>query len=848
MLAQLTNVWTWKMAWRDSRASRRRLLLFSTSIVLGIATLVAIGSFGNNLEHAIDEQAKTLLGADLVLSSRQTFTPDEEQLFRSIGGEQSRQISFPSMIVFEGTNGGTRLVQVRALSGSFPFYGRIETVPPSAAEQFRHGAGALVEESLLIQYNAKVGDNVRLGELTTRIAGSLRRVPGETVLFATMAPRVFIARADLDRTGLLREGSLAQYRTFFKFPAETNVAQVVRAIQPQLDQNRLAYSTVEKRKQDFGRSLENLYSFLTLAGFVALLLGGVGVASAIHVHVKQKLDTVATLRCLGASVRQTFAIYLAQGMGIGLVGAIAGAILGLGLQQIIPSVVSDFLPFRIDFKTSWPAAAQGVATGFGICVLFAILPLTSVRRVPPLAAIRSSYEPHPERRRDPLLWLVYLILAGGIVAFALMQTQRWQQGLGFAAGLVAVFALLAGVAKLLVVLVRKAVPSRLSYVWRQGLANLHRPNNRTLLLMLALGLGTFILLTSYLTKETLLRQVTSARQDNGANTVLFDIQPDQREAVIALLRSQSLPVLDEAPVVTMRLSSIKGRTIEELLADRDKTIPRWVLRREYRSTYSDRLRDGEKLVAGTWLGAAPPGTSSVPVSVEQEIANDLGVGLGDEIVFDVQGVPLPTRVASLREVDWKRVQPNFFVVFPQGVLENAPAFHVLVTRTGSAEQSAALQQAVVQRFPTVSAIDLTLILHTVDSLLSKISFVVRFMALFIVVTALLVMAGAILTGRYQRIRESILLRTLGASRRQVLQILLVEYFALGALAALTGVVLAIGAGWALARFLFEAPFAVPPVEAALAVLVVSALTVFTGMLASRGVLSHPPLAILRAEG
>jgi putative ABC transport system permease protein len=847
MVAQFFSPWTWKMAWRDSRASRRRLLLFSTSIVLGIAALVAIGSFGRNLERAIDEQAKTLLGADLVLSSRQAFTSEEEELFRSMGGEQSRHISFPSMIYFDGTNGGTRLVQVRAISGGFPFYGRIETAPVSAAEEFRRGGGALIEESLLIQYNAKVGDSVRVGDLTTRVAGSLRRVPGETVLFATIAPRVFIGIADLDKTGLLREGSLAQYRIFFKFPAQTNVTQILRAIRPQLDKNRLAYGTVEKRKQDFGRSLENLYSFLNLAGFVALLLGAVGVASAIHVHVKQKLDTVATLRCLGATVRQTFAIYLAQGMGIGLAGAIAGAALGLGLQQAIPAVVADFLPFRIDFQTSWPAVAQGMATGFGICVLFALLPLTSVRRVSPLAAIRSSYEPHPGLRRDPILWLVYLVLAAGILIFSLTQTQRWQQGLGFAGGLAVAFALLAGVAKLLVTLMRRLVPARISYVWRQGLANLHRPNNRTVLLVLAIGLGTFILLTSYLTKETLLRQVSSSRQSNGANTVLFDIQDDQREGVAELLRSQGLPLLDQAPVVTMRLSSIKGRSVEQLLTDRNHSSPRWVLRREYRSTFSDRLRDGERLIAGAWVGSVASSTSAVPVSLEQEIAKDLGVGLGDEIVFDVQGVPLATQVASLREVDWKRVQPNFFVVFPRGAIDDAPAFHVVVTRTASPDQSAALQRAVVQKFPTVSTIDLTLILHTVDSLLSKISFVVRFMALFIVITGLLVMAGSILTGRYQRIRESILLRTLGASRRQVLQILVVEYLALGALAATTGVGLAIGAGWALARFVFEVPFALPPLEVGAALALVTGLTVFTGLLTSRGVLNHPPLEILRAE-
>jgi putative ABC transport system permease protein len=347
----------------------------------------------------------------------------------------------------------------------------------------------------------------------------------------------------------------------------------------------------------------------------------------------------------------------------------------------------------------------------------------------------------------------------------------------------------------------------------------------------------------------LLTQLISAGGKNQPNAVLFDIQSDQREAVAALVRGMNLPVLDEAPIVTMRLTSLKGKPIESLLAEgrRGSGPPRWTLRREYRSTYHDRLRDSEKLVAGEWHSQVTNGMDVVPVSIEDGIAKELEVGLGDEIVFDVQGVPITTRVASLREVDWKRVQPNFFVVFPMGALEGAPTMHVLVTRVASSEESARLQREVAKAFPTVSAIDLTLILQTLDSILGKISFVVRFMAMFTVLTGLLVLVGALMTGRYQRMQESILLRTLGASRQQVFRVLLVEYLALGVLAALTGILLATGAAWALSAFVFKMPF-VPPIFPLLGALVlVPALTMVTGFLMSRGVLNHPPLAILRAE-
>jgi len=833
------------MAWRDSRASRRKLLFFSCSIVLGIAALTAIGSLGSNLERAIEEQAKSLLGADLVIGSRHTFTADEEQVFREIGGEQSREVSFPSMIHFV-TNKGTRLVQVRALDGRFPFYGALETAPTAAADEFRKGgAGALVEQSLLTQFNAKVGDTIKLGDLTTRVAGSLLKVPGETVVFATIAPRVYLPMADLPRTGLLREGSLARHRVSFKLPDGVDAEKLVEKLKPRLDENRLSHSTVEERKRDLGRSMDNLYSFLNLVSFIALLLGGVGVASAIHVHVKQKLGTVAVLRCLGGSVTQTFAIYLAQGMALGLFGSLLGAALGVAIQLALPRVLGDFIPFTFEFHTSWWAVARAMSIGFVICLLFALLPLLAVRRVSPLAAIRVSAGSQTSGR-DPLTWFVGAALAAGIVGFALTQGRDWRVGLGFAGGLAVVFGLLAATAKGLVVVTRRFTSPSLPFTVRQGLANLHRPNNRTSLLLLSLGLGTFLMMSLYLVQHTLLTQLVSSDRKDQPNAILFDIQPDQREGVSNLVRSLRLPVLDEAPIVTMRLLSLKERTIESILTNKTNGIPNWTLRREYRCTYSDSLRDSEKLTAGTW----PPPTNRtdvVPVSVEEGIAKELQIGLGDELTWDVQGVPMKTRVVALREVDWRRVQPNFFVVFPPGALEDAPAMHVLVTRVGSSEESALLQREVVSEFPNISAIDLTLVLRTLDTILEQIAFVVRFMAMFTVATGLLVLVGALVTGRFQRIQESILLRTLGASRRQIFRVLFVEYAALGLLASLTGVLLATGASWALSAFVFKAAFAPPVAPMFVALFAVPALTVVTGFLMSRGVMNHPPLAILRAE-
>jgi putative ABC transport system permease protein len=847
-LGHLASAWTWRMAWRDTRTSRRKLALFSCSIVLGIAALAAIGSLGKSLEQAIEEQTKSLLGADLVIHSRDAFTPDEERWLRGLGGEQSREVAFSSMVFFPRTE-GTRLVQVRALGGAFPYYGKFETEPAGAAEEFRRGAGALVEDSLLQQFDAKVGDDIRVGRLTARIVGRLEKVPGETVALSTVAPRVYITLDDLARTGLAQEASLARYQAYFKFASGADVGRLVERIRPELEKFHMGHDTVEERKRELGRSMDNLYHFLNLVGFIALLLGGVGVASAVHVHVKQKLGIVAVLRCLGGSVAQTFVVYLAQGMALGLFGALLGGALGVAIQAALPRVLADFIPFAIQVHTAWLAVGRAMGIGFAVCLLFTLLPLLTVRRVSPLAALRVSFEP-ARSRRDPLRWLVGACLAAGIVGFALMQTRNWRIGLGFAVGLGVVFAVLAATAKLLAVAARRLVPAQLPFTVRQGVANLHRPDNRTLLLLLSLGLGTFLMLSLYLVQQTLLKQLITTTGARQPNAVLFDIQNTQLEPVLKLVHSLHVPVLDETPIVTMRLSSVKGRAVESILADTNRARGgrRWVYRREYRSTYRDQLRDGETITAGRWIGHASPDLKAVPVSLEQGIARDLQVGLGDELVFDVQGVPVATRVASLREVEWRRIQPNFFVVFPAGVLESAPAMHVLVLHVASSGESARLQREVVKAFPSVSAIDLTLVLQTVDAILGKISFVIRFLAMFTVLTGLLMLVTALLTGRYQRVQESVLLRTLGASRGQIVKILLVEYFSLGLLAALTGTALAVLAAWVLARWVFHTPFAPEAASCLVALWVVPAITVATGFLMSRGVLNHPPLAVLRAEG
>jgi putative ABC transport system permease protein len=835
-----------KMAWRDSRASRRRLALFSLSIVLGVAALVAIGSFRDNLRQAVVDQSKTLLGADLAVVSRQKLAGGLRTFLDGLAGEQARETAFSSMIVFPTRGGQTRIVQVRALEGGFPFYGEAVTEPAGALGRLQTGAAAVLEDSLLAQFGLHLGDPVRIGDATFTIAAALKKIPGESPAVAMLAPRVYVPRSALEETHLVQPGSLVRYRTYFKFPPGRDVEALVRELRDRFRDAQLGFDTVENRKRDLGRALDNVESFLNLVGFIALLLGAIGVASAMHMYVQQKIATIAVLRCLGATAWRSFAVYLVQGMGLGLLGAGLGAGVGLGVQFALPAVFGSFLPLDARIFVSWRAVAGGVGAGLTICLLFTLLPLLAVRRVSPLRALRTGFgEPAPER--DPWRWALYGLIGAAVLGFAWWQTGRWQRGLGFALALAAGFAVLAGTAKLVAWAARRWTFRRMPYVWRQGLANLYRPQNRTVLLLVALGLSAFLVLTLYLTHESLLAEFRGSTGEERPNLLFFDVQDDQLAGLEALLRSEGVAVRQEAPIVTMRIKALKGRPVEDWLRDREPGRGGWALRREYRSTYRGRLADTEKIVAGTFAGRVDPGTPLVPVSVEEGLAKELQVQVGDEITFDVQGVAIRTRVGSLRTVEWQRLQANFFVVFPEGVLEAAPKFFVVATRVNSPDRSAAVQQAVVRVFPNISAIDLGLVLQTLDGIFGKVSLVVRFMALFVAATGVIVLAGAVLTGRFQRVRETVLLRTLGATRRQVQRIMLAEYGVLGVLAAVTGSVLAVGADWLLVRFVFHTRLALPPWLLLATVVAVAGVTVITGLLASRGVCDHPPLEVLRQE-
>jgi putative ABC transport system permease protein len=832
------------MAWRDTRASRQRLLLYSLSIVLGVAALIGISALGDNLRSAVDTQAKGLLGADLAITARQTFSDKALTRLRSAGGETAQAVATTTMATFD--NGARRLVQLNAVEGGFPFYGDVETAPSAAFAQLGDGLNAIVEETALTQAGAQLGGRIKLGAASFTVVGVLKKYPGQSPFASMFAPRVQVSKAGLEATGLLQRGGFSQHTFYLKLPESVDARALEKRLREDLRGERLSYATAEERKEQIGAALKNVFSFTSLVGFLALFLGAVGVASAMHVFIRQRLATVAVLRCLGASARTSFAIYLTQGVGLGLIGSLLGVALGLALQFALPVVLRSFLPYHLEFVLSWPAIWKGVAAGVGVSTLFTLLPLLEVRRVSPLHVLRSGYE-EGAGRPDPLRALVMGAIGLAIFGFATLQTGYWQAGLAFTAAMAVSFAVLAGAALGLIWIVRRVPTGGLSYPWRQGVANIHRPNNRTVLLMMSLGLGTFMLLTLLLSRAALLGQLREMNSGDRPNLMFFDVQPDQLAPLEAIARREGVPLSKTSPIVTMRLSGLKGRTAEELAADKNNNLPNWALRREYRSTYRSNVDDAEKVIAGAFVGEVAADVARVPVSIEEGIAKDLQLKVGDELVFNVQGVTVSAVIGSIRQVEWRRMQTNFFFVFPKGPLDAAPATFAAAAKAPTPEDTARLQRAVAKELPNVSAIDLGFVLRLFDSIFTKIAWAITFLASFTVITGVVVLASAVLMGRHQRVREAVLLRTLGAQRSQLQQIMLAEYTVLGVLAALTGALLAVVANAALAKFLFKVSTVPSLPLLAAGIAAVAVLTVVTGWLANRGVTNQPPLEILRQE-
>ncbi len=896
-----------RLAWREARAGVQRIGLYAGAVALGVAALVAVNSFRAGVVASVRAEAKALLGADLRLHASQPFAKPVLGVLDSAeaAGARVSYVTRLASMVLAPRSGRARLLQVHAVRGGYPYYGDVAARPTDAWPLAPDARLAVVEPAALVQLEAAVGDTLAIGHARFVVAGTVDGIGADVGFQSAIGPRVYIPAAYLEETGLVGVGSLVRYRAYLRFAGDDGAAAFLEAHDALLRESRVGRRTVERQAESLTDAIGSLGRYLGLVGLMAVLLGGIGVASAVHAYVRDRLPSIAMLRCLGATRRDVFGAYLLQTGLLGLGGAAVGAALGLAVQTALPALLGDALPVEVGFRVHWPAVLAGLATGAWVATVFALLPLLAVRNVAPLQALRRDVE--PERRPgDPARLAAYAALAASVVALGIAQAPTAATGLVFAAGTGVVLTALALLALALARAARRFLPPRADFAVRQGIANLFRPRNQTAAVTLAIGFGVFLLATLHLVQANLLDRFRVDGAGDRPNLLLFDVQTDQVTGVRALLAERGVTLEQPTPLVPARIAAIHGRSAAELLGDTTGAAPeRWALRREYRNTYRAALAETETLVAGAWwgepaeggrgggdggagtgqggngdggedgaeiggdgsgdgvaaagtleggaahAGAQAPGATARParISVEEELAAELGIGLGDRVTWDVQGVTIESEVASLRRVDWARFAPNFFVVFEPGVLEAAPQTFIGLARVPDATRRAVLQRELAERWPNVSALDLAAVQEALDGVVGKAALAIRFLALFAIGGGLVVLAGSLATTRFQRMREIALLRTLGASRAQLRRVLLVEYLALGAVAGAAGVGLAGLAGWGLVTRIFEVEFRMPVPALLAAWAAATLLTALLGHLNSRDLLRRTPLAVLReAEG
>ena len=841
------------MVRRELRSAGRRFGFYGSCMAIGIAVVVGLHSLREAVNDAVDLRSKELLGADLRLESRDPLSPEVrlalEPLLAKALAEPTRVTRLGSMALAE-RSGRSRLVDLLAIEGVYPVYGEVWTEPAMRWSEFGKRSGRVfVDSTLLVQLDLKVGDSLRLGGESFEVAAAVKKAPGSFGLQVEIAPRVFLMKSDLDRTGLVQEGSLVSYLQYLKLP-DGLVDDWTQEHESMLENARVRVQTVKSYQEEMSEAFGNLTRYLGLVGLAALMLGSIGVAAGVRVFVREKLEVVALLRSIGASPSDVVAIYTSLAIALGLAAGVLGLVLCLPLLWLLPEVLGDLLPVEVSLRIG----PVGVATGLGLSVwatlLCAMGPVSDLAAVPPLRALRSDFggsERNAMRGRAAAL----VFTVASLLVVSVWQAGNVRVGLAFAGGLVTTVAILALAATGLIQLLRRHPPRVFAYWARQGIANLFRPRNHTLPTTIAIGFALFIVATIHIVQSNVLRQMAVDTRPDRPNFVLFDVQRDQLEGVGALLRKHGAVVVDQAPLISARIAAVDGTRRGDLLVKDDVSRDlRWALQREYRLTYSDTLRDSEELIAGDWWDpeAIQANQEPYPVSLERDLAKSLGVGVGDSLRWQIQGVEIATTVTSLRQVDWGRMATNFFVVFPTVALEDAPQSTVLLAHLGEERARAEMQRDLVGQFPNVSALDATLILRSLDTMLDQIGIAIRLLSLFTLGTGLAILVAASLAGRSERAREALLLRILGASRGLLRRIVATEAVVLAGLASLVGGVLSLVAAFCIVVFVFELAFDPPLLDLVgltLATFCVTAL--FGGIGVAMGAVESPQAAIRRNE-
>jgi len=841
-----------RMAWRETRSAWRHFVVFLGCVALGVAALVSVGTFAANLDRTLAREARALTGGDLELRSTYPLAADALAALERLRGAGAVTTTVRELVGMarDPVRGGTLLVELKAVEPAYPLYGRLQTtpaVPLGGLLAARGGAdGAVVESQLLERLGLAVGDAFVVGNARYTVSGVLVREPDRSVGLVTLGPRVLVADESLGRTGLLQVGSRVRTRTLVRLAAGAPVRPVVAELARAVGDPSVRIAAFDDTQPGLRRFFSQLATYLGLVGLASLLVGGVGIASSVTTFLRRQLATIAILKCLGAGSRVLLAAYLVQTQAVGALGSLVGAGLGVAIQPVLVRALAPFAPFPLEAQWDPWTIARGLALGVLTALLCALWPLLAVRSVPPSLILRRDVDATAWRARRP--WAAALPIAAGLAALAIWQAGSFRLGAIFVGAAAVAIGVLLGLSRILVVATRR-LPRVRGLAWRQGLAGLDRPGGHTVRVVVALGIGAMLLVAIALLEANLGRQIAYEQKRDAPAFFFIDVQPDQRDGFSRLVSGAAggqPPAL--IPVVRARLAAIDGVPITRELIDRRKRESPdkiWFLIREYMLTWAAAPAAPSTIVRGRWW--TPAEAAARPrVSVEDEAAKFFGVDVGGTLTFDIQGVTVQAEVMSLRKVEWQSLAANFFMILSPGALDGAPTTYIGTARVDAAAE-AEMQNRVVGAFPNVTAIPVRGVLERVGRVLDQISFAVRFMALFSIAAGLVVTTGALAATRYQRLYESVIFRTLGATRWAIARAFAVEYACLGAVAGLGGTLLAAVLVWIVVRFVLDAPWALEPEPLLLGVILTTGVSLAVGLLATLRLLGRKPLAVLRQE-
>jgi putative ABC transport system permease protein len=841
-----------RMVLRELRASWRRLLFFFICVAIGVGAIVALRSVIQSVRTGLMREARAIVSADVLVSTNRPWVPEvRRRLDRRIAGapvlEKLEAIETATMVRPE-TGAVAKMVELKGVQQGFPLYGEIALADglTYSHDLLRRG-GALVRPELLVQLGIRRGDRIVIGGQPFTVRGVITQEPGRRVGAFSFGSRVLVDYDDLRATGLLTFGSRANYQIMLRVRDEA-VGSLASDLRREFRDQFINTRSYQSTEDDIGEDLMRAENYLSLVGFIMVILGGIGVWSVTRVFVRQKIRSVAILKCVGATTTQVLLTYVVQVVLLGLTGSLLGvSIAAVAIASIPASVAASF--GGVSYGLTGSAVAQGVGVGLLVSLLFSLVPLLEVRRVKPLLLLRGEDTVSRGAGIDWVQVAVTGVVTAALVAIAAWQAASWEVAFIVCGGFAAVALLLHGAG---IVLVRAVRPLAAApwFPLRHAVSSLARPGNQTRVILLAVGLGSFFVMGVRALQSNLIEEFSITLAQGGADMFLVDIQQDQVDGVREMVKSRLNVEPRLIPVMRARVTAVHG--VENNLETVADVRRRGGIGREFVITYRNHLEPNETLIAGTFWSGQPPlpaDAAELEVSIESGIQERARIQVGDRMRFDILGRSVEARVVGIREVEWEDARNGgFMFVFRPGPLDRAPHTYIgtLVAPEDPAAR-AAFQRDLVATFPNVSAIDVREVLATIQGIVDNVTLAISIVGGVALASGVLILVGAVAMTKFQRIYEAAILRTLGASTRLLAAMLALEYSALGLLAGCIGAAGALGLTWAICKYLFEIPWRPAPGLLAAGAVLTTALVGIIGVAASLDVLRKKPLATLRAE-